>query len=409
MEIIRTLHARGHVAYLAGGCVRDELLGREPEDYDVATEAHPDAVVASFPRSGEVGKSFGVVIVRLREHTIEVATFRSDGPYSDRRRPDAVVFSSPEEDAKRRDYTVNALFLDPLASAASGVPAGPLGGRVIDFVGGLADLAARRLHAVGDPDARLAEDHLRALRAARLAAKLGFEIDPGTAAAIRRHAAELKGVSRERIGEEVRRMFGHPSRARAAALLRTLDLESPMLGRAGASPGDTQFPRLSGLVDPSFAGALAAWSLDLDPHLAADAVEPLVSAWRAHLCLSNADRDRLKAVLRQVFALRQEWPKLRTAERKLLAASSTFDEALAIRRAENSRAAAVVEADVASLAASASGLAPPPLLTGDDLHAMGLKPGPAFKQILDAVYHAQLEEKVSTPEEARELARRLGV
>jgi poly(A) polymerase len=203
--IIRTLVQAGHAAYFAGGCVRDELLGLTPTDYDVATDATPDRISALFPRTSEVGAAFGVVLVKSGREVTEVATFRSEGAYSDRRRPDSVTFSNPAEDAKRRDYTVNALFLDPHAGGAGSVEGAVVTshgshGRVIDFVGGLLDLERRVLRAVGDPDQRLAEDHLRALRAARLAAKLGFQIDPGTAQAIRQHASQLQGVSRERIG-----------------------------------------------------------------------------------------------------------------------------------------------------------------------------------------------------------------
>ncbi|VAX42094.1 CCA tRNA nucleotidyltransferase, partial [hydrothermal vent metagenome] len=268
--IVRTLRGKGHTAYFAGGCVRDALLGAEPVDFDVATSARPEQVQALFRQTAAVGASFGVVLVKERGVMVEVATFRSDGPYSDKRRPDHVEFADAEHDAQRRDFTINALFLDPLAGdaekspvcAQKSCPPSPglqsggaseehradqtdrppteVGGSemegasgIIDFVGGLDDLRAGCIRAVGDPAQRLAEDHLRALRAVRFAARYGFEIEPRTAAAIRAHATDLAGVSCERIGEEFRRMMAHPSRAQAAELLGELGLDGVLLGEGG--------------------------------------------------------------------------------------------------------------------------------------------------------------------------------
>lgn len=417
-RIVRTLRDAGHVAYFAGGCVRDELLGLEPSDYDVATDATPDQVTALFPRSGEVGKSFGVVIVRLpdiRGEVVEVATFRTDDSYTDRRRPDRVRFSTPEDDARRRDFTVNALFLDPFGVPMPGAPAPRFGGAVIDYVGGLDDLRARRLAAVGDPDARLDEDHLRALRGARLAARLGFELAPATADAIRRHAPALAGVSRERIGDEIRRILAHPTRARGVTLLRDLCLEPTVLDQpasldrpAGPDNSPNAFPRLAGLPDTASTGlCLAAWALDrgLDP--AGPQTPPLLSRWRGALCLSNDERNELAATLRLVALLREPWAGLGVAPRKRAAASPAFPGALALVATENPDLGARLRADVDALAASAGGIAPEPLLTGDDLIALGTRPGPVFRRVLDAVYDAQLEGRVRSPAEAAALAREL--
>lgn len=400
-RIVETLRRAGHVAYFAGGCVRDELLGRTPDDYDIATDAVPERVMHLFPRSGEVGKSFGVVLVKAPggRHVVEVATFRADGVYTDNRRPDSVRFSTPQEDAARRDFTVNALFLDPLT------------GKVLDLVGGQADLAARLLRAVGDPEARLAEDHLRALRAVRLAAKLGFEIEAGTAQAIRRHATFLKGVSRERIGDEIERMMTHPSRARAAALLRDLELERPALEWTAQGAIGTW---LAGLPpEAPYVGALAAWAMDLGwtPH-APDAQpqrDRLVRAWRHALCLSNEHRDALAATLGTLSVLATSWPGLGVAGQKRLVARREFEIAMTVLYTTNPVRAAEVENRVRELAATPSGIAPAPLLTGDDLIGMGLAPGPGFRKLLDAVYDAQLEDRVKTLAEARELAENLGV
>ena len=215
-SIVRRLREAGHVAYFAGGCVRDELLGLDPVDYDVATDARPDAIQAMFRKTAAVGASFGVVLVKEAGGVVEVATFRSDGPYSDSRRPDRVEFADAAHDAQRRDFTINALFLDPLAAEDSA----SIHGHVIDHVGGMADLRARVIRAVGDPERRLAEDHLRALRAVRFAARFGFAIEQGTASAIREHASDLEGVSRERVGDELRRMFLAETRAEAAGVPR---------------------------------------------------------------------------------------------------------------------------------------------------------------------------------------------
>lgn len=394
-HIVRALAANGHIAYFAGGCVRDELLGLVPTDYDVATDAIPTRIAELFPKTAHVGASFGVMLVKIGRVVVEVATFRADGNYSDNRRPDSVRFSTPEEDAQRRDFTVNALFLDPLAPSPT-----PTTPTIIDHVAGLPDLAARVLRAVGNPDARLNEDHLRALRAARLAAKLGLTIDPATARAIRNHAAHLSGVSRERIGEEVRRMLGHPSRAIAAALLRDLALEGPVLTTSTARPHDatpsptptTNFPRLSAIAPTDsmaiFPTALAAWALDLA--LLGDAAAQL----RAALCLSNDDLTWLRAILSHQHALVSAWPTATIAQQKRLAASKGFAEALEILRATEPAAAATIAAHVSHLSQTHGGLAPLPLIDGDHLLRLNLPPGPAFKRILDHVYDAQLEGHV---------------
>ncbi|MEM1423575.1 MAG: CCA tRNA nucleotidyltransferase, partial [Planctomycetota bacterium] len=223
VRIVRTLAGAGHAAYFAGGCVRDELLGSEPKDYDVATDATPDEVEAAFRNTKPVGKSFGVILVRDGSSVTEVATFREEGAYTDKRRPDEVRFADAEADAHRRDFTINALFLDPLDTRDD------QRGRVIDFVGGLEDLERGVVRAVGDPAERLAEDHLRALRAVRFAARFAFPIEERTADAIRAHASALEGVSRERIGDELRRILAHPRRAEGVRTIHALALDAPVL------------------------------------------------------------------------------------------------------------------------------------------------------------------------------------
>lgn len=418
MAIVRRLRDGGHTAYFAGGCVRDELLGLNPTDYDVATDATPDRIRSFFKRTQEVGAAFGVVLVTpTRDEgaevpaTVEVATFRSDGPYSDRRRPDAVTFSDPRSDAQRRDFTINALFLDPLGAPpprGHGHRIHP-SGAIIDFIGGLPDLERRLLRAVGNADQRLAEDHLRALRAVRFTARLGFELESGTAAAIKAHARELAGVSRERIGEELRKMLAHPSRARATQLLESLELDAPVLDEPHRLTQGGSRSTL-GAASDGLPLALAAWALDrtLNPgdHSARRA---LVSRWRAALCLSNDERGALDDILENLGALEGDWLNWPIARQKRLAGapSPAFAGAQRLLEARNPARAAAVAEQVETLARTPSGLRPAPLVTGDDLVAMGYPPGPRFKGILDGVYDAQLEGRVGGREEAIGLAREL--
>jgi hypothetical protein len=407
--IVRRLRDAGHVAYFAGGCVRDELLGLAPTDYDVATDAIPDRIRSLFRRTAEVGAAFGVVLVTpgrdeggADDATVEVATFRSDGPYTDRRRPDAVTFSTPQADAQRRDFTVNALYLDPLVPDGTGV---------IDFVGGAADLKQRVIRAVGDPEARLAEDHLRALRAVRFAARLGFEIDPPTAAAIRAHTRELKGVSRERIGEEMRRMFALPTRAAALGILEALGLDEPVLEEPTRVSGLRLVQGLEGQT--GFAAGLAAWAIDRGLVVTGPAGGPglasgLIRRYRKALCLSNTERDELLAILGTIGSVVRDWAGAGVAQRKRMAGGAGFQEAARLLRTLEPGMAARVDADVAALARTPSGVAPEPVVDGDDLVAAGLSPGPRFKRLLEVIYDAQLEDRVITKDDGIRLARELG-
>jgi len=403
-EIVRTLRDAGHAAYFAGGCVRDELLGLTPDDYDIATDAPPARISALFRRTSEVGASFGVVLVKAGHDSIEVATFRSEGPYSDRRRPDTVRFSDAPTDARRRDFTINALFLDPLDLDTA--PQSPRGGRVIDHVGGTEDLVRRVLRAVGDPDQRLAEDHLRALRAVRLTARLGLALDPATGAAISRHARDLAGISRERIGDELRKILAHPGRARAVMLLHELGLDGPVLNEPPRawSAGSLATLDASGI---SVTTALAAWALDRGTAPGAPGGGEVSRRWRRALCLSNEETESLKHAVAGVGILEREWVTLGTPARKRAAASDWFGAALSLVDSRDAARAGSIHAEVDALARSESGLAPRPLITGDDLVAASLTPGPAFKSVLDRVYDAQLEERVRTTGEALALALKL--
>ena len=351
--------------------MRDALLGVAPKDYDVATDAPPDLVLTLFPGGRAVGESFGVVLLSMSGHAIEVATFREEWGYADGRRPDGVRFTDAEHDAQRRDFTINGMFAEP----------GPGGDTVIDHVGGRADLEARLIRAIGDPDDRFGEDYLRMLRAVRFAARLGFTIESRTAASIRSHARYLGQISRERIGMEVLAMMAHPTRAQAASLMQSLKLDGPALNEDHAEPA---LPTLEALDKGAAATtALAAWMIDRDS-------ATNVTRWRNALNLSNEDRNAVAGALR-LRARAAHWPDLAVAPRKRLLAERDWPAALALLRAEGR--AAAIEREAEPLLAQ--GIAPEPFVTGDDLIAMGLEPGPDFGRWLDDVYDAQLDGRVT--------------
>ena len=389
-HIVRALKGAGHEAVLAGGCVRDRLLGIEPKDYDVATSALPEQVKALFPGSKGVGEAFAVVLVRDEEVVTEVATFRKDGPYADGRRPDYVEVGTAkiEEDAARRDFTINGLFEDP---------DGEEGANVIDFHDGVADLQKhRRIRAIGDPAARIAEDRLRMLRAVRFAARFGFHIEAATKRAIAKHAPELGAVSRERVGGEVVMMLGHQARAQAARMLQELGLDVAILGSAA----DSDFPRLASLSsEASDAAALAAWALDLD--MSGDAAGVLREALRLSNDLEDAIRDALGLLPR----LLAEWSTAAVAAKKRMASHPGYHAAWCLLESTHPKSAHAMAAEVAELS-EGIGLAPTPLLSGEDLIAAGHRPGPLFAVALEAAYDAQLAGVVDTAEAAMAIADR---
>lgn len=380
--VVRTLREAGHQALFAGGCVRDTLLGREPDDYDVATSARPDEVRRVFPRTIAVGVAFGVVeVIGPRPHVVQVATFRSDGPYTDGRRPDTVAYADARADAQRRDFTINGLFVDPLTD------------ELIDYVGGAADLRARVLRAIGDPPERFREDRLRLLRGVRFAARFGLAIEPATWAAITAMADQVTSVSGERIAEELRKLLPDPHRVRGVQLLRDSGLLRAVLPEVAGPHADT----LARLDEPSFPLAMAVLLADVP----AAALDPVGDRLR----LSNAERDRIRWLHDRQTAL-ADAPALPLHALKPLLAHPGRDELLELHRAAGHEAA--VAWCAARLAEwPPDRLDPPPLLTGADLKAMGLAPGPRFKELLDAVRTAQLDEAVTTPEQARDLARRV--
>lgn len=433
VDMVRGLRHAGHIAYFAGGCVRDELLGEHPKDYDIATDATPDRVGQIFSGTRFVGASFGVVQVRRAGVAVEIATFRTDGSYSDKRRPDEVIFSTPLEDARRRDFTINAMFLDPIAPADPSQTKGlsSVRGRVIDLVDGLTCLRAGRIKAVGRAEDRLAEDHLRALRAIRFAARFGFEIETHTAHAISAHAHDLVGVSRERVGNEVLGMLAHSGRSRAVRLIGELGLRLPVLG-VDVSSEEHNSDMLAHLhTDASAICALATWLIQLGPidltkgapmtqsALVMGDDDIVVRRVRDSLCLSNDQKAGLAEVLAIVRNVLCFWPSMSRAQRKRLASvridSATSDMpgiaggllVVDAVDAENGLCRGMVVAtDIHALAMDGIGLNPAPLVTGDDLVRAGHQPGPRFKRVLDDIYDAQLEGRVSTHHQALEMADR---
>jgi poly(A) polymerase len=425
LKVVRQLRRAGYQSLWAGGCVRDLLLNQVPADYDVATDAAPEQVMATLPyRAIPVGISFGVVRVRDPRHPgveVEVSTFRSDGAYVDGRRPESVVFSSPELDAARRDFTINGMFLDPLAD------------QVIDYVGGRADLDRRILRAIGDPVARFREDKLRLLRAVRLAARLQLEIEPATFAAIVSMADQVSTVSAERIAQELRRMLVHPTRARAMDLALQMGLLAavlpPVVAMKGLFQGKPMQPEgdlwdhtrlvLSLLPEhPSFPLALAALLHDVGKpftkvlqqgrysfHYHEQAGARIADQLCRTLKLSNTECERVAwLVLHHQYL--GEAKKLRESKLKRILAEPGIEELLALHRADALASTGNlehVEYCRYYLETQPSGpINPPPLVTGHDLVRHGLEPGPQFKTLLDQIREAQLDGQIRSKREALE-------
>lgn len=404
LAIVRRLADAGHTAYFAGGCVRDQVLGLLPKDFDVATSATPDDVRRLFPKSQGVGQAFGVLLVRYGRSVIEVATFRADGSYSDGRRPDDVRFAGPGEDARRRDFTINGLFFDPLAE------------RVIDLVGGVEDLKRRVLRAIGNPGARFAEDYLRMLRAVRFAARFDFSIEPDTADAIRANADRLPRIAPERIADELRSMLTASTRRTAVRLLDELGL-MPVLFRRLTSEDIAGSPRnVFGAAcagETTFPLALAALAIDLlmaagrsvEEALAPSSVQAIVQSLRQTFRLSNDETASIGGILAVGHLLVKELPRVSVMKRFL----ATPDAPSARRLLEALRVSGIHGDRIARLETlfadfAPDTIAPPPLVTGDDLTAAGFAPSPSFKRALDNAYDAQLEGRIASKAEAMAIA-----
>jgi poly(A) polymerase len=419
-EICSRLRERGHIAYFAGGCVRDMVRGLVPKDYDIATDATPEVVQKIFPRTYAVGAHFGVIVVLESEFQSEVATFRSDDVYVDGRRPSAVHFSSPEEDAKRRDFTINGMFFDPEKN------------EVIDFVGGRADLESRLIRAIGDPAQRFAEDRLRMLRAVRFATVLDYKIDKQTWDALVARAPTITEISAERIREELVRIFLSPNRVRGwdlldeSGLLRAILPEiEPMKGCAQPEQfhpeGDVfQHTRLMLQMLPEKVSVPLVFSVILH-----DVAKPLTATvdengrirFNAHdrigaemteqimerLRFSRAEIDATVEMVRQHMVFK-DVPRMRVAKLKRFMARPTFEEELELHRVDCASSHRIMDNYDFLLQKreefANEPIIPPPLVRGEDLIALGLKPGPKFGEILEAVETRQLEGGFRTREEA---------
>ncbi|HMF63480.1 MAG TPA: CCA tRNA nucleotidyltransferase [Edaphobacter sp.] len=440
-EIVLTLRTAGHQAWFAGGCVRDLLLGLEPQDFDVATSATPDVVLKLFPakKTLAVGAHFGVVLICDEGGAkTEVATFRHDGAYSDGRRPDAVRFSTdPREDVLRRDFTINGMLLDPIVLEETGDAASA----TLDYVNGREDLAAHTLRAIGDPTLRFAEDKLRMLRAVRFAARLDLEIEPRTMQAIRNAAAQIDQVSSERIRDELTRMLTEGHARRAFELLDATGLLQQVLPEAVRLHGVAQPPQFHPEGDvwvhtmllleklPPDASATLAWGALLhdigkpatyrapDPNDPNDRIRfnghvevgvRMAEEILGRLRFSNEDIAQIVALVKNHMRF-GDILHMRQATLKRFLRLPRFDEHLALHRLDCASAHGDLRLyDFAKQqyeAAPGETISPKLLLTGRELIAAGYKPGPRFKAMIEAAEDAQLEGAISTSEEALAIVR----
>ena len=421
VSIVRRLQDAGQTAYFAGGCVRDQLRGVAPADYDIATDATPEQVVDLFPNARLVGAHFGVVIIREGEHMFEVATFRNDGSYLDGRRPEQVEFSTPEEDAQRRDFTINGLFFDPVAD------------RLIDYVDGERDIEAGVIRAIGDPDARFGEDHLRLMRAVRFAARFGYEIDPGTWSALLEHAPSLARISAERIRDEFSAILLNGHRVRGFDLLVESGLMAHVIPEILDLKGCEQPPQFHPEGDVFVHTRLMLSLLEGEPSL------PLVLSVLLHdigkpatysydeeagrIRFNGHDKvgaemagrilRRLKysnEVVGAVFAMVEnhmvfkDVQNMRTAKVKRFMARPTYRDEMELHRVDclgswggldNYEFLHAKEEEFAN-----EPIIPPPLITGTDLIERGWERGPAIGETLRRVQDLQLEGGLKSREEA---------
>jgi poly(A) polymerase len=424
-NIIERLHGEGFQAYLVGGCVRDLVMGREPADYDIATDATPEQVVKLYPDALTVGAQFGVVIVPHETGNIEVATFRNDGRYDDGRHPVEVRFSkTPQEDVRRRDFTINGLLLDPATD------------EVLDFVGGRADIDARRLRTIGDPVARFREDKLRMLRAVRFAARFDFALDVAALKAIQDYAPQIRDVSAERVRDELIKILTEGRARRGFALLDETGLLKEVLPEIKALQGVEQPPAfhpegdvwihtllmLEGLRNPTPTLALGVLLHDVgkpptfsirerirfDNHVEVGA--RMAEEICARLRLSTREVERVVELVRHHLRFK-DLPRMKRSTQMRFLRLAGFEEHLELHRLDClSSHRDLSNYDLAKRLLEetpAEVIKPAPLIRGEDLIAQGYTPGPAFKEILRAVEDAQLEGKLHDREGALRLVAEL--
>lgn len=437
IEIIKTLHESGFEAYLAGGSVRDLILGRKPKDFDIATSARPEQIDNLFTQIIPVGREFGIVIVKSGRYHYEVATFRGERGYSDRRRPDQVYWTSAAEDAQRRDFTINALFYDPINR------------RIIDYVNGTRDVAAQLIRFVGDPEARVKEDPLRILRAIRFKNALAFQYDSASYQAIRQHAADIQQISAERIRDELNLMWKDRTRANALHELADVGLLKyilPEIDRLRGLPQPIEFHREGDTFDhtlrslaalPAHAPTFLVWAVLLhdagkfetiaypdktSPRIRyyghAEKSGQLVRQVGHRLKMPRVEMETIAWLVSHHMSLK-ELPQMREAKKRLYLLDPRFRWLLELHRAD---AAGTLPCDLtlyqevkqfyqtyleAWKAEQKTG-APKPLLSGYDLQKIfGLKPGPKLGQILEKLRGAQLERQITTKSQALALVKTL--
>jgi len=426
-DIVARLQKAGHVAYFAGGCVRDRLLGIEAKDYDVATSAKPEEVQKLFPRVTDLaGKCFGVVRVLHGDDTFEVATFRQDGPYKDGRHPESVRFATAEEDAQRRDFTINGLFFDPIAD------------KLIDYVGGEADLRAKIIRAIGNPADRFAEDQLRLLRAIRFATRLIFTIEPKTWEAIRAGAASIRTISVERIRDEIDKIFSAAKPELGLDLLDASGLLREILPDVAALHGVEQPPQfhpegdvyqhvrlmLSKIEQPNLELALGVLMHDVGKKPTAKVDENGRIRFNEHESVGADMSEQIMTGLRYdnktIHVVRElvqhhmqfkDVPHMRASTLRRMMARPTFPLELELHRIDCSSSHGdlkhyeFLKHQLENM--SPEEINPPTLINGHDVMAMGIPPGSAVGRILEAIRVAQLEGAVQTHAEALAMARRL--
>jgi poly(A) polymerase len=392
IAVIKRLQRGGFQAMLAGGCVRDMLLGRRAKDHDVATNARPKDVIRLFKRTLKVGAKFGVVIVLMEDQQVEVATFRTETGYTDGRHPGSVEFTTAAEDAGRRDFTINGMFYDPLQK------------KVIDYVNGQADLKSRIVRTIGKPSDRFAEDYLRMLRAVRFSTQLGFAIESSTWSAICSNAEKIAQISGERIAMELEGILVHPNRAAGASMLIESGLANVIF--PGFDGEQAKFAigvlgRIRKKVD--FALAVACFFAGCKTNFAIHSCQvlKLSRSQNKHIKFLLANRGKLLdkqmslADLKKLLAQPYFWD-LYKLQRAIQKAERPGRKSLAVLIALHRRIKALGDVDIQ----------PKPLLNGHDLIRLGAVPGPALGQLAEEMYIAQLEGTLHTAEQAEEWARR---
>jgi poly(A) polymerase len=435
MKVVRKLRAAGFEAYLAGGCVRDLLLGLEPSDFDVATNAIPEVVLEMFDRTFAVGAKFGVVLVAPADggFVTEVATFRSDGAYSDGRRPDAVRYSqTAEEDVRRRDFTINGLMLDPLRA----LNPERLRDGVLDYVGGIRDLDTGIVRAIGRAELRFGEDHLRMLRAVRFAARFGFELEEGTKRAIQTLAGKVRGVSRERIRDELTKMLTEGHARRAFELLDETGLLQEVLPEVARMKGVEQPEQfhpegdvwihtlmLLEQLEPNCSETLAWGALLHDvgkpptfrrapDRIRFDGHVEVGVKMAAEICrrmrFSNEETAQILALVQNHMRF-MDAGRMKESTLKRFLRLPDFEEHLALHKMDCLAGSGYLEhwefmrEKLRSLPEEE--VKPKPLLSGRELIAAGYKPGPRFKEILREIEDAQLEGSISSVDQALRMVR----